>query len=455
MKLNKNMFREYDIRGIFGEDLTKETVETLGLAIGTYLRSKGIRKTIIGRDCRLSSDSLFQWLSDGLVSTGIDIVDAGMIPTPVLYFAAINSAFPSGIMITGSHNPPEFNGFKVQTGDSTIYGKEIQKLYEITCTGKFESGKGNISSIDALTPYHDYIVKDIKPARIDIKFAVDFGNGTAGVIAPRIMKTLGFDPILLYDEPDGRFPNHHPDPTVPEYLKDLIEKVKQEKAELGIAYDGDADRIGVVDGDGKILWGDQLLIIFSRAILKENLGAKILGEVKCSKVLYDEIEKHGGKPIMWKTGHSLIKAKIKEEGALLGGEMSGHMFFAHRYFGFDDAIYASLRLLELVSKHPDGFKGLIADIPTTVFTPEIRVECPDDKKFAVVKNVLEVFKKRKDISVIDIDGVRVNYPSGWGLVRASNTQPVLVLRFEADNEENLAKIKKEVETVVEQARKKL
>jgi len=306
---------------------------------------------------------------------------------------------------------------------------------------------------NALTPYGEFMLRDIKPERKDLRFVVDCGNGAASVIAPGVMKDLGLRPTMLYCEPDGRFPNHHPDPTVPANLKDLIRTVKETGSDLGIAYDGDADRLGVVDSRGDILWGDRLLIIFSRDILKDNPGAVVLGEVKCSQVLYDDIKAHGGKPIMWKTGHSLIKAKMKETGALIGGEMSGHMFFRHRYFGFDDAIYASLRLLELVSRSSEGLGPLASGIPDVVTTPEIRVECPEDKKFQIVEKLQEAFRGRKDVSVIDIDGARVHYPAGWGLVRASNTQPVLVMRFEADNQENLEKIRKDMESVLEKVKK--
>lgn len=453
--MNKHMFREYDIRGIFNKDLTEEAVTTLGRAVGKYFHSRGVKKTAVGRDCRLSSDDIFKWLSSSLLASGIDVIDLGLVPTPVLYFAVQHFNLPSGVMITGSHNPPDYNGFKIQVGDLTIYGEEIQKIYRAAGASDFIDGKGTLKRENALAPYRDYMLGDIKIERKDLKFVVDCGNGAASVIATKIMKDLGLDPVELYCEPDGRFPNHHPDPTVPANLEDLIRTVRETNADLGISYDGDADRLGVVDSNGEILWGDRLLIIFSRDILKENPGAHVLGEVKCSQVLYDDIKAHGGNPIMWKTGHSLIKAKIKETGALIGGEMSGHMFFSHRYFGFDDAIYASLRLLELVSRQSGGLKNLTAGIPQVVVTPEIRVDCPDEKKFEIVKKLQEVFKKRKDLTVIDIDGARVHYSSGWGLVRASNTQPVLVMRFEADSEENLNKIRKDIESILEKVRKEV
>jgi phosphomannomutase/phosphoglucomutase len=448
-RMNRHIFREYDIRGIFGQDLTEEAVTTLGKAMGAYLRSQDIAEVVVGRDCRLSSDDLFEWLTRGLLASGFQVIDIGMVPTPVLYFAVHHFGHPAGIMITGSHNPPDYNGFKVQVGDLTIYGEEIQKIHAIAEAGNFVAGKGSMREEDALTPYDEYMIRDIKLERRDLRFVVDCGNGAASVIAPRVMKDLGLHPTLLYCEPDGRFPNHHPDPTVPANLEDLIRIVKESGSDLGIAYDGDADRIGVVDSRGEILWGDRLLIIFSREIIKENPGASVLGEVKCSQVLYDDIRAHGGRPIMWKTGHSLIKAKMKETGALIGGEMSGHMFFRHRYFGFDDAIYASLRLLELVSRSSGGLGALASGIPDVVVTPEIRVECPEDKKFQIVEKLQKTFKARKDVTVIDIDGARVHYAEGWGLVRASNTQPVLVMRFEASSRENLEKIRKDMESVLE------
>ncbi len=450
--MNRNIFREYDIRGIFNEDLTREAITTLGRAVGKYLSDKGMDTAAVGRDCRLSSDDLMEWLSAALLASGINVVDIGMVPTPVLYFSVHHFEYAAGIMITGSHNPPDYNGFKIQVGDSTIYGEEIQKILRIAESGDFVEGKGNRANADALTPYHAFMMKDITIAGKGMKIVLDCGNGAGSVIAPKIMKDLGLDVVELFCEPDGRFPNHHPDPTVPAYLEDLIRTVGETGAELGVAYDGDADRIGVVDSSGEILWGDRLLIIFSRAILAQNPGATILGEVKCSQVLYDDIKAHGGNPVMWKTGHSLLKAKMKETGALIGGEMSGHMFFKHRYMGYDDAIYASLRLIERVGKTEGGLKALTSDIPQTVVTPEIRAACPEDKKFQIVKIIQEVFRGRSDVKLIDIDGARVHYPGGWGLIRASNTQPVLVMRFEAESEERLNEIRRDVESVLEKAK---
>jgi phosphomannomutase/phosphoglucomutase len=349
-------------------------------------------------------------------------------------------------MVTGSHNPPEFNGFKICIGPDTIYGEEIQKLRRIMEKGEYASGNGQISHQDITKSYQDYLVNNVK-IRPGLKIVVDAGNGVGGLFALPIFKRFGCDITSIYCDPDGRFPNHFPDPTIPENLKDLIALVKEKKADIGIAYDGDADRLGAVTDDGKILWGDELLLLFSRFILKENPGAVIIGEVKCSQKLYDDIARHGGRPIMWKAGHSLIKAKMKEEKALLAGEMSGHLFFADRYFGYDDAIYASARLLEIISSSGQKISEILADVPKTFTTPEIRVACPDHIKFQVVEDAKAHF--RKDFDIIDIDGVRIPFKDGWGLIRSSNTQPVLVLRFEASTEERLQAIRRMIEKVLE------
>ncbi|MBW1731868.1 MAG: phosphomannomutase/phosphoglucomutase [Deltaproteobacteria bacterium] len=434
------IFREYDIRGIVPEELNEQTVHQLGLAIGTYYVQKGVKKITLGRDCRLSSPSLFEGLSAGLLETGMDIVDVGMVPTPLLYFSIHHLKVDGGVQITGSHNPPEFNGFKVCLGEASIYGPEIQKVREIAESGSFTKGTGNMEKADVVTPYITYVTETIQTGNHKRKVVIDAGNGVAGPVATPLYKGMGFEVISLFAEPDGRFPNHHPDPTIPDNLKSLISKVQETGADVGIGFDGDADRIGVVDKDGRIIWGDQLMIIFSRDLLERYPGAKIIGEVKCSQVLYDDIEKHGGKAIMWKTGHSLIKKKMKEEGALLAGEMSGHLFFAERYFGYDDAIYAGARLLEILSKTDKGVRDLLAGVPDMVNTPEIRIDCPEEKKFTIVAELAEEFKR--DYKVIDVDGARVLFDGGWGLIRASNTQPVLVLRFEAETESRLEEIRK-------------
>ena len=355
-------------------------------------------------------------------------------------------------MITASHNPPEYNGFKVMVGKTTIYGPEIRKLYEIAEAGSFANGSGSVSEADAISPYLDYVAQNVSLVR-PVSLAVDGGNGTAGPIAIPLMERLGLKPVKLYTDMDGNFPNHEPDPTVMENLTDLIKTVKGQGLECGVAYDGDGDRVGVVDENGRVVYGDMLLAIYARSIVAEHPGATVIGEVKCSKNLYDDIAKHGGTPIMWRTGHSLIKQKMLETGALLAGEMSGHMFFKHRWFGFDDGIYASLRLLELMAKSDAPLSTWLADMPAMVSTPEIRVECPDEIKFKVVDKVVADLKAKYD--VVDVDGARVTFPDGWGLARASNTQPALVLRFEAESESRLAEIREIVESTIEDAKKAL
>ena len=378
----------------------------------------------------LSSDRLFGLLSDGLLQSGINVVDIGVVPTPLLYFSVIHWRMDGGAMITGSHNAAEYNGFKLGVGPSTIYGEEIQELRRIIERKDFPASgtRGALSTRSVHGDYSEFIKRTIT-LRPGLKVAVDGGNGCGGVVAAPLMRELGLETVELFIEMDGRFPNHHPDPTVEENMRDLIAAVKSSGAGIGIAYDGDADRVGAVDENGRIVWGDELMVVFSRAILRERPGAAIIGDVKCSNRMYDDITAHGGRAIMWKTGHSLIKSKLKEEHAALAGEMSGHMFFADRYYGFDDAIYASFRLLEIVSRERRGLAQILADLPKSCFTPEIRLDCPDERKFDVVRKAAGYF--RAHYEVIEIDGVRVKFPGGWGLVRASNTQPALVMRFEA------------------------
>lgn len=438
--MNPHIFREYDIRGRVPDDLDQETVYRLGLAIGTYYEGKGVKSVSVGRDCRLSSPDLMDALQVGLRETGTHVLDVGMVPTPLLYFSLFHQELNGGVQITGSHNPPDQNGLKICLGKSTIYGKEIQNLREIVESERFTKGRGRLHETDVMVPYMEFVQKNLRPGDLERKVVIDAGNGVGGMVAPELYDGMGIAVEGVFCEPDGHFPNHHPDPTIPEYLETLVSKVAESGADLGIAFDGDADRIGVVDPDGRIIWGDQLMIIFSRTLLKQHPGAKIIGEVKCSQVLYDDIAKHGGRPIMWKAGHSLIKGKMKEEGALLGGEMSGHLFFADRYYGYDDAIYAGARLLEILTRDKGSVRDLLADIPTMTSTPEIRLDCPDEDKFRVVSALTEDFKR--DYEVIDVDGARVLFGDGWGLVRASNTQPVLVLRFEAENEKRLEEIRK-------------
>lgn len=448
MKINPQIYREYDIRGIVDRDLTPEVVQRIGKGFGTYMIHLGLKSLVVGRDGRNSSKTLRDALVDGILSTGCDVVDIGLCPTPVYYFSIFHLDKDGGMMVTGSHNPPEFNGFKVSVGKSTIFGEEIQNLKRMVEKGEFASGKGTLRETKIIKSYQEYIKRDIHVDK-KIKIVIDAGNGTAGIVASPILRDLGCEVEELYCEIDGRFPNHFPDPTIPENLKDLIEHVRKKNADLGVGYDGDGDRIGVIDDKGNIIWGDQLMILFSREILKHIKGATFVAEVKCSQNLFNDIERHGGKAIMWKTGHSLIKEKIKEERAVLGGEMSGHLFFADRYLGYDDAIYASCRLVELLSKTDKKLSGLLEDVPKTSITPEIRIDCPDDIKFQVVEKVKE--ELRKEYPIIDVDGVRVKFEDGWGLVRASNTQPVLVLRFEALTEKRVEEIKKLIEEKVKMA----
>jgi len=448
MKINPQIYREYDIRGVVDKDLTPEIVRRLGQGFGTHMAQLGRKNLVVGRDGRLSSPVFGEALIEGLISAGCNIVDIGVCPTPVYYFSVFHLNKDGGMMVTGSHNPPEFNGFKVSVGKSTIFGEEIQKLGRLIEKGEFVNGKGNLSKFEVIKPYLDYIKKNIYIEK-KMRVVIDAGNGTAGVVAGPLLRDLGCEVEELYCEIDGRFPNHFPDPTIPGNLKDLMDRVKKSHAEVGIGYDGDGDRIGVVDDQGNIIWGDQLMILFAREILKHQKGATFVAEVKCSQNLFTDIEKHGGKAIMWRTGHSLIKEKMKEEKAVLGGEMSGHIFFADRYFGYDDAIYASCRLIELLSKTDRKLSQLLEDVPKTSITPEIRVDCPDEIKFKVVEKVRD--ELRKTYSIVDVDGVRVQFGDGWGLVRASNTQPALVLRFEALNEKRLQEIKKLVEEKVQEA----
>jgi phosphomannomutase/phosphoglucomutase len=449
--MNPLIFREYDVRGVADRDLTDELALDLGRAFGTFLRRRGNQRIVVGRDCRLSSPRLHTALVRGLLETGVSIIDIGIGATPMLYFGVFHLDAEGGVQITGSHNPPSDNGFKLMSGKQTLAGDEVRQLRTLIEKRDFDlPGRGEHTHFDPLSAYAGYMRGNISLARTDLRFAVDAGNGAGGPAALATMHSLGLQPIPMYCEMDGAFPNHHPDPSLPENVEELVRRVRDEKLELGIAYDGDADRIGVVDDLGNIVYGDRLMILLSRQILKRHPGAAILGEVKCSQTLYDDVTKHGGRAIIWKTGHSLIKKKMKEESAMLAGEVSGHIFFADRYYGYDDAIYASLRLLEIIAETGKRLSELLADVPETHVTPEIRVDCPDDVKFGVVERVLAHY--RETHSVLDVDGARVKFEGGWGLVRASNTQPALVLRFEAHSPTRLAEIRGEVEDVVRNAR---
>lgn len=441
MKAN-NVFRAYDIRGVVDVDFDIHWVERLGKAIGTYLLNKNISSAVVGYDCRKSSISYHEALVKGLLSTGIDVISIGMVPTPVLYFAVKQLNRFGGVMITASHNPSEYNGFKIWAGESTLYGDEIQKIRELVEGDIFLSGKGILSTHDIIPSYIDAVVSWCKLYR-PVKVIVDGGNGAGGEICTEILRRIGVDVGCLYCEPDGNFPHHHPDPVVEVNMKDLINKVKVEKADLGIGLDGDADRLGVVDSEGRLLFGDELLSIYSHELLQREPGAIIIGDVKCSNRLFEDIQSHGGKPIMSATGHSIIKARMKKEHALLAGEMSGHMFFADGWYGFDDAIYGAARLVSIFSAQPQPMTEL-PGWPPAFSTREINIPCNDTIKFAIVEKVKEYFRTRYE--TIEIDGARIAFPYGWGLVRASNTQPVLVTRFEADTEEHLKMIRKEIET---------
>ncbi len=432
--MKPEIFREYDIRGLVEQDLQPENVELIGKAIGTYFRRAGKKTLALGWDIRESSREFRVILTRALNSTGCDVIDIGMVPTPVAYFSLHHLKPDGGVMITGSHNPPEFNGFKISFEQHSLYGEKIQELKALIENNDFETGGGVAAQAAVKHADRDHSQSIINISR-PLKVVVDGGNGCFGICGPDLLRKVGVDAIEQFCEPDGTFPNHHPDPTVAKYMQPLMDRVKQENADIGIGFDGDADRIGVVDNKGTLLWGDQLLILYARDVLKRHPGTAIVGEVKCSRNLYEDIKKHGGQPHMSAAGHSLIKKKMRETSALLAGEMSGHMCFADNYFGFDDALYAACRILEIVANSDQSLSEMLADLPVMHNTPEIRIECPDNLKFEIVRTITESFRAKND--VIDIDGVRVEFPDGWALLRASNTQPVLVLRFEATSESKL------------------
>ncbi len=447
--INPYIFREYDIRGVVNKDLTDDAVLQLGKGIGTYMQQHDAKRITIGGDVRLSTERFRIILTQGLRLTGVDVVDLGPVPTPVQYYSMhYLKNVQGGVMITGSHNPPEFNGFKITMHNAPVYGEMIQDILKIIQSGSYASGKGGYEKTDVIESYIGYIKENIHLDR-PVKVVLDSGNGAASLVAHRLFKELGAETIDLFDTPDGNFPNHHPDPTVEANIQQLIKTVRESGADFGVGYDGDGDRIGVVDETGSIIWGDKLMIIFSRDILKTRPGAPIIFEVKCSQALPEMIEKFGGRPIMWRTGHSNLKKKMKEEHSPFAGEMSGHLFFGDRFFGFDDAIYASARMAELVSQSDKKMSQFLEDVPEYVATPEIRAEVENDKvKFEMAEKAAAYFKEHYE--VIDVDGVRIQFGDGWGLVRASNTQPVLVLRFEARTEERLEEIKKIVISKLEE-----
>lgn len=458
MKIPRHIFREYDIRGVADRDLSDELAHALGRAFAHVLRSSSkdhakALQVAVARDGRFSSTRLFNALTEGLLLGGVSVVSVGVGPTPMLYFAAFHLETDGAIMITASHNPAPDNGFKLMRGKASFYGADIQHLADVIESDVAKDPaalRGEFVEKNVEAEYIETVRRSSRLAHTNVKFIVDGGNGAAGPLGVTTLHALGLHPEALYCDIDGSFPNHHPDPTVPKNLVALRDRVLSTGSTLGVAWDGDGDRIGAIDETGEIVWGDKLLLLYARAVLKDFPGATVLGEVKCSETLYADIAKHGGKPLVWKTGHSLIKAKMKEEHAKLAGEMSGHMFFADRWLGFDDAIYATVRLVEIIAAEGKTLRELLADVPQTFATPEIRVDCPDNIKFQVVARVVAHY--RGTHRVLDIDGGRVDFGAGaWGLCRASNTQPVLVLRFEAATPERLEEVRQEVEGVVASA----
>lgn len=447
MAIAAAIFRQYDIRGIVGKDLTAEAARAIGVAYAANLEEHKVRGTVVvGRDNRPSGSELRDALVDGLTSAGVDVVDVGVIPTPLNYWALHHLGVVGGIQITGSHNPPEYNGFKLSLGTASMHGDHIQHLLALIQKGAkpAASKKGSVRSEAIIDRYVDDVVARIGRISRPMNVVYDCGNGAGSLVASQLFSRLGVQSKGLFCESDGTFPNHHPDPTVPENLEDLIHEVKKSGAEMGIAFDGDADRIGLVDDQGNIIWGDNILILYARDVLsRTGRGQPIIFDVKSSQALAMEIERAGGKPIMWKTGHSLIKDKMKETKAPIAGEMSGHMFFTEGFYGHDDALYGAARLLRIVADSGHTVRQLLADVPAFVSTPELRIEVPEEIKFGLVSKAVDYFRNKHD--VIDVDGVRVLFGDGWGLIRASNTQPVIVARYEARSPERLEAIRNEME----------
>ncbi|WP_031388040.1 phosphomannomutase/phosphoglucomutase [Desulfonatronum thiodismutans] len=443
MLIKPEIFRAYDIRGVVDRDFDEAWVEVLGKACGTFFLKRGQRQAVVGHDCRHSSPGYQTAMIKGLLATGVDVLFINMVPTPLFYYAVKKFNRQAGVMITASHNPPEFNGFKVWSGAGTIHSEDVREVYEIMARGEFRVGQGIASEHDVVPAYLEELSAQVQlPA--PVRVVVDGGNGAGGKICAELLRRIGANVVELYCEPNGDFPNHHPDPTRDENNDDLRTKVLEVGAQLGIGLDGDADRIGALDERGRMIYGDRLLAVFARQVLQEQRGATVIGEVKCSHLMFQDITDHGGKPIMGQTGHSLIKAKMQETGAALAGEMSGHMFFADRYYGFDDALYAAMRLVEIIGQNPaKPLSTYLDEWPPIFSTPEIRLDCPEEIKFKIVERAQAFFRERFD--VVDVDGVRIVFPDGWGLLRASNTQPILVLRFEAESEARLKEIRALVE----------
>lgn len=462
--LNESIFREYDIRGIVDEDLTLTTVTAIAQASAIYLSENNVNRVAVGYDARLSSPWISDIIATELNKAGLNVINIGLCPTPVLYFSLFNLDVDGGVMVTASHNPGNFNGFKIAVGKETIFGEDIQSFKGIVLellSGKrpplrTEAGElGSTEKLDIAPRYIEHCVNnflemDPPGEGRPLKVIVDAGNGTAGEIAPSIIRRLGCEVVELFCEIDGTFPNHHPDPTVPENITELIKQVQLQGADLGIGFDGDSDRIGLVDNKGEVIFGDKLLTLLARDILQRNPGASVIYEVKCSDTLEDDIERHGGVPVIWKTGHSLIKAKMKETGALLAGEMSGHIFIKENYFGYDDAIYTAVRVIKILKGSDKSLHELLSDIPRTFVTPEIRVESTDETKFEIVDLLRTLVEGKYEF--LDIDGVRLKFENGWGLVRASNTQPVLVTRFEAGSETDLVAYQDIINDLIAQAK---
>ncbi len=439
--INPHIFRQYDIRGVVDLDLSPEVMELLGRAFAAYVSASGASDAAVGHDNRKTSSDYQTAFVKGMLSGGIDVVNIGQAPTPAMYYAVLKLGKGSGATVTASHNPPQFNGLKLRLGERAVFGDAIQEIRSIAATGQLPSGEGTLSKQEIMEPYIENIVSRTKMSG-PVKVVVDCGNGTTGPFAVPLLNALGCEVVELYTEPDGTFPNHLPDPTVKKYLEDLSEKVRREGADLGIAYDGDGDRLGVLDERGEIVWADRLMVLFARQILPRFPGASIVFDTKCSLGLIEEIEKLGGKPVMWKTGYPLIQSKMLDVNAPMAGEMSGHLYFADDYHSFDDALYASARVLALVSSLKGPLSGVLSSVPDYPSTPEIRVKCPDEVKFEVVERMKSHFGER--YPTIEIDGVRAQMPDGWALIRASNTEPVIVLRFEAKSEARLKEIMDEV-----------
>jgi phosphomannomutase / phosphoglucomutase len=453
-QVSQSIFKMYDIRGIVGKTVDAGIARSIGRAFGSEIRKQGGDSVVVARDGRLSGPELVGALADGLREAGVDVVDIGMVPTPVGYFAAsVPLQLPAGerhvdscIVVTGSHNPPDYNGFKMVLRGAAIYGDQIQTLYQRIVDNDFSSGAGSYTEYDIQQVYLDRIVSDIKPAR-PMKIVIDAGNGVAGGLAPRLFKALGCELVELFTEIDGTFPNHHPDPAHPENLQDVIKALKETDAEIGFAFDGDGDRLGVVTKDGQIIYPDRQLMLFAQEVLSRNKGGQIIYDVKCTRNLSKWVRDHGGEPVMWKTGHSLVKAKLRETGAPLAGEMSGHVFFKDRWYGFDDGLYTGARLLEILSRVDDPSK-LLNDLPNSLSTPELQIKLEEGENFELISKLQKNAKFTGADDVLTIDGLRVEYPDGFGLARSSNTTPVVVMRFEADSEEALKRIQEDFRRVI-------